>query len=77
MLDENIAQAHLHCCHRHLLYLVLIALLLPLLRGISHVYSTEHIQKYSSIENFMKLPFQQVIIRFKRSPNERVMTVLL
>ena len=31
MLDESIAQAPLHCCHRHLLYLVLIALLLPLL----------------------------------------------
>ena len=30
-LDESIAQAPLHCCHRHLLYLVLIALLLPLL----------------------------------------------
>ena len=27
--------APLHCCHRHLLYLVLISLLLPLLHGIS------------------------------------------
>ena len=76
-LDENIAQAPLHCCHRHLFYLVLIALLLPLLRGISPVYSTEHIPKYSSIENFMKLPFQRVVIRFKRSPNEGVMPVSL
>ena len=42
-LDESIAQAPLHCCHRHLLYLVLIALLLPLLHGISPVYSIEHI----------------------------------
>ena len=59
-LDENIAQAPLHCWHRHLFYLVLIELLLPLLRGISPVYSTEHIPKYSSVENFMKLPFQRV-----------------
>ena len=70
MLDESIAQAPLHCCHRHLFYLVLIALLLPLLHGISPVYSTEHIPKYSSIEKFMKLSFQQVVIRFKQSPNE-------
>jgi len=76
-LDESIAQAPLHCCHRHLLYLVLIALLLPLLRGISPVYSTEHILKYISIEKFMKLTFQQVVIRFKRSPNEGVMLVSL
>ena len=58
-------------------YLVLIALLLPLLCGISPVYSTEHIPKYSSIEKFMKLPFQRVVIRFKRSPNEAVMPVSL
>ena len=57
MLDESIAQAPFHCCHRHLLYLVLIALLLPLLHKISPVYSTEHIKKYRSIEIFMKLPF--------------------
>ena len=77
MLDENIGQAPLHCCHRHLFYLVLIALLLPLLRGISPVYSTEHIPKYRSVEMFMKLPFQRVVIRFKRSPNEGVMQVSL
>ena len=76
-LDENIAQAPLHCCCRHLLYLVLIALLLPLLHGISHVYSTKHIPKYRSIENFTKLPFQRVVIRFKWSPNEGVMPVSL
>ena len=64
-LDESIAQAPLHCCHRHLLYLVLIALLLPLLCGISAVYSTEHIPKYRSIEIFMKLPFQRVVIHLK------------
>ena len=39
--------------------------------------STEHIPKYSSIEIFLKLPFQRVVIRFKRSPNEGVMPVLL
>src|SRR6185503_6722630 len=77
MLDENIAQARLHCYHRHLLYLVLIMLLLPLLRGISPVYSTEHIPKYRSIEMFMKLAFQRGVIRFKRSPNEGVMPVSL
>ena len=49
----------------------------PLLHGFSHAYRIEHIPKYSSIEKFMKLPFQQVVIRFKRSPNKRVMTVLL
>ena len=59
-LDENIAQARLHCYHRHLLYLVLIALLLPLPRGFSLASRIEHIPKYSSIEKFMKLPFQQV-----------------
>ena len=77
ILDENIAQAPLHCCHHHLLYLVLIALLLPLLRGISPVYSTEHIPKYISIEMFMKLPFQRVVIHLKPSPNEGVMPVSL
>ena len=50
-LDESIAQAPLHCCHRHLLYLVLIALLLPLLRGISPVYSTEHIPNIDLLKN--------------------------
>ena len=57
-LDESIAQAPLHCCHHHLLYLILIALLMPLLRGISPVYSIEHIPNYRFIEMFMKLPFQ-------------------
>ena len=60
--------------------IVISSILLPLCcscLGFSPVYRIEHIPKYSSIENFMKLPFQQVVIRFKRSPNERVMTVLL
>ena len=76
-LDENIAQAPLHCCQSHLLYLVLIELLMPLLRGISPVYSTEHIPKYRSIEMFMKLPFQRVVIHLKPRPNEGVMPVSL
>ena len=42
-LDESIAKAPLHCCHHHLLYLVLIALLLPLLRGFSPASIIEHV----------------------------------
>jgi hypothetical protein len=41
------------------------------------VYITEHIQKYCSIENFIKLPFQRVLIHINRSPNEGVMAALL
>src|SRR6185436_18751858 len=78
MLNVSIAQAPPSCCcHRYFLYLVLIALLLPLLCGLSPVYSTEHIPKYRSIEKFMKLPFQRVVTLFKRSPNEGVMPVSL
>jgi hypothetical protein len=51
-------------------------LLLPLFRGFSPVYITEHIPKYCSIENFIKLTFQQVLIHLNRSPNEGVMAVL-
>jgi hypothetical protein len=51
-------------------------LLLPLFRGFSPVYITEHIQKCCSIETFIKLPFQRVLIYLNRSPNEGVMTVL-
>jgi hypothetical protein len=57
----------LSCSHR---------VLQPLFRGFSPVYITEHIQKYCSIENFIKLPFQRVLIHLNRSPNEGVMTVL-
>ena len=74
-LDESIAQAPLHCCHRHLLYLVLIAFLLPILCGIYPIYSTEHIPKYRSIEKFMKLPFQRVVIHLKPSSDVGVMPV--
>jgi hypothetical protein len=51
-------------------------LLLPLFHGFSPVYITEHIPKYLSIENFIKLPFQWVLIHLNRSPNEGVMAVL-
>jgi hypothetical protein len=51
-------------------------LLLPLFRGFSPVYITEHIPKYYSIENFIKLPFQRVLIHLNRSPNEGPMAVL-
>jgi hypothetical protein len=57
----------LSCSHR---------VLLPLFRGFSPVYITEHIQKYCSIENFIKLPFQRVLIHLNRSPNEGAMAVL-
>jgi hypothetical protein len=40
------------------------------------VYITEHIQKYCSIENFIKLPFQRGLIHLNRSPNEGAMAVL-
>jgi hypothetical protein len=50
--------------------------LLPLFHGFSPVYITEHIQKYYSIENFIKLPFQRALIHLNRSPNEGAMAVL-
>jgi hypothetical protein len=51
-------------------------LLLPIFCGFSPVYITEHIQKYCSIENFIKLPFQRVLIHLNWSPNEGVVAVL-
>jgi hypothetical protein len=50
--------------------------LLPLFSGVSPVYITEYIQKYCFIENFIKLPFQRVLIHLNRSPNEGAMAVL-
>jgi hypothetical protein len=73
--NGSVAQASLCCRPPHLHYLVLIMLLLPLFRGFSPVYITEHIPKYCSIENFIKLPFQRVLIHLNRSPNEGVMAV--
>jgi hypothetical protein len=52
-------------------------LLLTLLRGFTPPYRTEHIQKYRSIEKFIKLPFQWVLIRLSRSPDEGAMVVSL
>jgi hypothetical protein len=40
------------------------------------VYITEHIPKYCSVENFIKLSFQQVLIHLNRGPNEGAMAVL-
>jgi hypothetical protein len=74
--NASIAQAPLRCRHPHLHYLVLIVLLLPLFRQISPVYITEHIPKYSSIQNVIKLCFQRVLIHLNRSPNDRGMAVL-
>jgi hypothetical protein len=74
--NVSIAQAPLRCCRPHLHYLVLIVLLLPLFRGFSPVYITEHIPKYCSIENFIKLLFQWVLIHLNRSLNEGAMAVL-
>jgi hypothetical protein len=51
-------------------------LLLPLFRGFSPMYITEHIPQYCSIKNFIKLPFQRVLIHLNRSPNEGAMAVL-
>jgi hypothetical protein len=58
----------LSCRHR---------LVLTPLRGFTPPSRTEHIQKYSSIEKFIKLPFQRVHIHLNRSPNEGAMAVSL
>jgi hypothetical protein len=52
-------------------------LLLPLLHGFTHASRTDHIPKYSSIKKFIKLPFQRLLIRLNRSPNEGAMAVSL
>jgi hypothetical protein len=52
-------------------------LLLPLLRVFTPASRTEHITKYSSIEKFVKLAFQRVLICLNRSPNEGAMAVSL
>jgi hypothetical protein len=44
--------------------------------GFSTMYITEHIAKYCSIVNFIKLPFQQVLIHINRRPNEGAMAIL-
>jgi hypothetical protein len=52
-------------------------LLLTLLHGFTPASRTEHIPKYSSIEKFIKLPFQRVLICINRSPDEGAMVVSL
>jgi hypothetical protein len=74
--NGSVAQAPLPSRRPHLHYLVLIVFLLPLFRGFSPVYITEPIPKYYSIENFMKLPFQQVLIHLNWSQNEGAMAIL-
>ena len=73
----TVAPSSLYWHHVHLLHHVVIALLLPLLRGFTPASRTEHIPKYSSIEKFIKLSFQRVLIRLNRSPNEGAMAVSL
>jgi hypothetical protein len=51
--------------------------LLSLFHGFPPLSRTEHMYKYNSIENFMKLPFQRVVIHQKRSSNKGGMSVLL
>lgn len=77
MLNGTIANPSLHCCHSHLLFLVLIIFLLSLLHGFSPLSRTEHISKYSFIEKVMKLPFQRVVIHRKQSSNKGVMSIAL
>jgi hypothetical protein len=52
-------------------------LLIPLIHGFTPASRTEHIPKYSSIEIFIKLPFQWVLILLDQSPNEGAMAVSL
>jgi hypothetical protein len=52
-------------------------LFLTLLRGFTPASRTEHIPKYSSVEKFVKLPFQRVLIRLNRSLDEGAMAVSL
>jgi hypothetical protein len=78
MLNGVIGRPSLQCCHHHLLFLVLIISLLSLFHRFplcpeQNIYQN----KYSSIEKFMKLPFQRVVIHRKRSSNKGAMPILL
>jgi hypothetical protein len=73
----TVAPSSLYWHHVHLLYLVVIALLLTLLRGFTPESRTENIPKYNSIEKFIKLPFQRVLIRLNRSPDGGAIAVSL
>jgi hypothetical protein len=74
--NESIAQAPI-CCHDPHLPLCSRSVVATLLHGFSPVYIIGHIQKYCSIEKFIKLPFQWVLILLNRSPNEGVMAISL
>jgi hypothetical protein len=50
--------------------------LLSLFHGFPPLSRTEHISKYGSIEKFMKLPLQRVVIHRKLSSNKGAMSVL-
>jgi hypothetical protein len=56
---ETVAPSSFYWHHVHLLHLVIITMLLLILRGFTAASRTEHIPKYSSIEKFIKLPFQR------------------
>jgi hypothetical protein len=68
----TVAPSSLYWHHVNLLHLVVISLLLTLLCGCTPASRTEHIPKYSSIEKFIKLSFQQVLIRLNRSPEREL-----
>jgi hypothetical protein len=73
----TVASSSLYWHHVYLFHLVIIALLLPLLCGFTPASRTKHIPKYSSIEKFIKLSFQWVLICLNWSPNEGAMAVSL
>jgi hypothetical protein len=71
----TIAPSSLYSHHVHILYLVVIALLLTLLRGFTPASRTEHIPKYNSFQKFIILPFQRVLIHLNRSQDGAGMAV--
>jgi hypothetical protein len=73
----TIAPSSLYSHHVHILYLVVIALLLTLLRGFTPASRTEHIPKYNSFQKFIILCFQRVLIHLNRSPDGAGMAVSL
>jgi hypothetical protein len=75
MCCGTVAPSSIYCHCVHLLNLVVIALLLPLLREFTPASRTGHIPKYSSIEKFIKLSFQQVVERPNRSSNKGVILI--
>jgi hypothetical protein len=76
MFNGVIGRPFLQCCHHHVLFLVLIISLLSLFHRFP-LCTEQNISKYSSIEKFMKLPFQCVVTHKKWSSNKGAMSVLL